>query len=346
VAVVVLTDRCTLSCDVCFRPARAARGNAAWSFAELETCLAELAALGQRVVAFTGGEPSLWKDGKVEFGHLLAATARAGLCPMFVTNGWPFRTYDLGSALLDRYFDANDAPLTVIVSVDYWHNGTWVEGRSPALETLLQWLSTRARPRSLDIEVASLWCLDDRHNIPLEHFARYTEAGMRVGYLPLSPIGRAQEFAGLAPTLCPAGACKSSLGSYGEVLRSKMGLPEEAWAMLDNSALFGPCLAVETLTLDLDHHYWLCNDRSGDSLRVASAGKLTAASIAGCLARNPLVALFRERGLVDVLRRCMRGAGIVAPQVVEDILTQTHPYGISGRASCGLCSSLSRELLS
>jgi MoaA/NifB/PqqE/SkfB family radical SAM enzyme len=214
VALVVLTDNCSLSCQACFRPREPKQGATPWSFTELESCLNELVGAGQSSVSYTGGEPSLWRDGERTFTDLLVTSSRLGLSVMFVTNGHPFRDYDSARALLDRYFELTHAPLHVVVSVDRWHDDTWVEGRSRALESLSRWLRANADTNVFEVEVASLWCLDDSCNIPLEEFARYTEAGVRISYVPLSPIGRAHSLSELAPTLSAHRTCKASLGSH------------------------------------------------------------------------------------------------------------------------------------
>ena len=345
-ALVVLTDNCNLSCQACFRPREPKRGARPWSFTELESCLNELVGAGQPFVAYTGGEPSLWRDGEKTLADLLVTSNRLGLSPMFVTNGHAFRNDDSTRALLDRYFELTQAPLHVVVSVDLWHDDTWVEGRSRALESLSRWLEANADTNVLEVEVASLWCLDDSYNIHSEHFARYTEAGIRISYLPLSPIGRAHSLSELAPTLLANGTCKGSLGSYGQVLRQRMNIAEEEWSELPNSKLYGPCVAVTNLTLDMDRRYWLCNDRAGENLSVGPVGSLTAASIQACLERNPIVKSFLDSGLVDAIRECAQGSGVLSAASASALLQQHHHYGISGRASCGLCQHVPQECFS
>jgi len=346
VALVVLTDACNLSCRACFRPRGPEQEAVPWSFSGLESCLDELVSVGQRSVGYTGGEPSLWRDGEKTFPDLLAASSRLGLSVMFVTNGRPFRDYDSACAFLDRYFGLTQASLRAIVSVDHWHDGTWADGRSPALESVLSWLEANADTNILEVEVASLWGLDDSHNIPLGEFARYTEAGIKISYVPLSPTGRAHALSELAPTLSAHGACKASLGSYGQVLRQQMGITEEDWSELPNSELHGPCVAVTNLTLGLDRRYWLCNDRAGEDLCVAPAGGLTAESIDACLERNPIVKSFLETSVADAIRESGDERGILSPASAAAILSRRHPYGVSGRASCGLCQHLPRECFS
>ena len=344
-ALVILTDRCTLSCDTCFRP-RGTDQDAPWLFGELDECLAAIAAAGHTSVFYSGGEPSLWSDGEIGFAELLAATARHGLSPAFATNGWAFRSYEEASALLGRYFERTKQRLYVVVSVDHWHEGSWVDGRSPALDALLQWQRGHAASAHLEVELASLCCRDHTRNIPPKDFAPYADAGVKIGYPPLSPRGRARELRQLAPTLCPSGTSKESLGPYGELLRAKMDLSPDEWRRLDNVQLLGPCHAVTTITLGMDRHYWLCCDRARDRLRVAVVGGLTQAAIEACLARNPVVRAFRESGVVQTLRQCARGSGLIERRAAEAALAGYHPYGISGRAECGVCSCLSSGLFS
>jgi hypothetical protein len=342
-ALVILTDECNLSCVCCFRPRQAAHATTPWSFAELEASLDGLVAIGESFVGYSGGEPSTWRDGRAGLADVLAATARRGLSPMVVTNGHPFRHRATTSALLDRYFDLTRLPLRLNVSVDRWHDGTWVDARSPALDALLRWRDACTEPPPLQVTAVSLSCLDEGRNIRPEEFAEYTEAGIALQYLPLSPRASPQTLNPIAPKLSPTGTDKDQLGDYGEITRQHMGLSEEEWSTLENSKLFGPCSAGDTLTLDLDRNWWLCCDRAHHTLRVATAGQLTPEAVAACFARNPLVSSFRQDGLLDTLRRCDRETGLLPRRVAKAALARCHAYGISGRASCGLCTSLPED---
>ena len=344
-ALIVLTDKCNLSCRCCFRPATGPRSEPAWSFAELEVCLAELVAAGQTSAFFSGGEPTLWRDRDVGLPRLLAATSQAGLAAVFVSNGHIFHEYRSTTAFLDEYFALSSSPLQIVLSIDLWHEGTWMECRSPALDSLLCWRESHTADSQLMLEVASIWCLEDTMNIPPQDFAVYSNAGVKISYLPLVELGRATE-SHFIPRLCPSGPRKDNLGSYGEVIRKRLGLSSEEWSALENRKLLGPCFAVDGLTLGLDRQYWLCNDRAEEKLHVASAGKLSQAAIVSCLARNPLVQAFRQVGVGEVIRQCVTEDGLITADDAQIALNEHHSFGISGRASCGLCKSLPSELFS
>jgi hypothetical protein len=308
--------------------------------------LDELATVGHSFVAYSGGEPSLWRDGEKGLADLLAATAQRALSPLVVTNGSLFRDDDFTRAFLDRYLQLTDARAQVHVSVDHWHRGTWLNGRSPALETFLRCRDEHGRMARLEVTIVSLWCLDDVRNVPPEEFSKYTDAGIGLHYLPLSPLGSPEVLSSIAPRLCPTGTDKSSLGSYGERARQQMDLSEDDWSALDNSELLASCSAGDTLTLDLDRNWWLCCDQARRRLRVAAVGHLSAESIAGCLARSPLVASFLQTGFLDTLRQCSSKGHLMPSAVAKAALRACHPYGISGRASCGLCLSLPESVFS
>ncbi len=97
------------------------------------------------------------------------------------------------------------------------------------------------------------------------------------------------------------------------------------------------------LTLNLDRTYAFCNDRAPGELQVASAGNLTREAIADCFARHPLIARFREFGMVEALRMCQERGDLLPPSVAAQALGRPHPYGIASRAACGLCRSLPGE---
>ncbi len=339
-AIIALTDKCNLSCASCFRPRRADRARKEWSSAELEGCLESLAAIGQSFVAYTGGEPGLWADGSFGLVDLLAATAQRQLSPMLITNGYPFINATSAAVLLDRYFDLVATPLEVCLSIDYWHEGAWQDGRSPALDAILDWRDAQREPPMLKLSIVSIWCLEDRYNLRPEEFARYTEASVMLQYLPLSSLSSPAALDHLAPKLCPSGRDKQTLGSFEEIVRQRLGLTTEEWSSLDNWQLVGPCQAVDILTLDLDGNWWLCNERAGAAMRVASAGELTAEAVAGCLSRNPLVASFRRNGFLGALHQSECGRGSFDAATVASLLKQAHSYGKSGRAACGVCRAL------
>jgi hypothetical protein len=345
-AAIVLTEECNLSCQACFRPRRSGGVPQALSAADVERGLDDLVSAGRSLAGFTGGEPGLWSDGDIDLPRLLVAAAQRDLSPMVVTNGYPFRDATATASFLDRYFASASAELHIYLSIDRWHEGTWREGRSMALDALLRWREAQREPPPLKLGISSLWCLDDTHNLAPEAFAPYVEAGIGLGYIPLSPPASSETLGRLAPRLRPSGRDKRALGSYGDVLRGKLGLSWDEWSVLDNAALVGPCQAGEMLTLGLEGSWWLCNDRAGSGLHVAAAGDLSPRAIEECLARNPVVSAFRRDGVVPVLRQSAAGSGPMPPGVAAKALATPHAFGISGRAGCGLCRSLPDGLFS
>lgn len=82
---VALTDRCNLRCAGCAIPA-AGRPDVTWS--QLEALLRDARRRGFREVYYTGGEPTLWRDGERSLDDAVLLARRLGFYHVHVyTNG-------------------------------------------------------------------------------------------------------------------------------------------------------------------------------------------------------------------------------------------------------------------
>jgi Fe-coproporphyrin III synthase len=81
----VITDRCNLGCYYCESKNE---GRIHFSYAEATRTLADAYARGHRTLYFTGGEPLIWRDGKMRLGDIVRFARERGFFDIFVfTNG-------------------------------------------------------------------------------------------------------------------------------------------------------------------------------------------------------------------------------------------------------------------
>lgn len=89
---VVLTDRCNLDCFYC---AGRNRGQYHFTFEHLREVLEQAYRRGHRIVYFTGGEPSIWRDSDRTLADVVVLAREIGFLDVYVyTNGT--RPLDIG----------------------------------------------------------------------------------------------------------------------------------------------------------------------------------------------------------------------------------------------------------
>jgi MoaA/NifB/PqqE/SkfB family radical SAM enzyme len=88
---IFLLEECNFSCDHCVREDEPMHPGYKLSFEQLKMCLSDCHSLQSiEWVHFSGGEPTLWTDGKRDMVDLLIEISRAGFEPGFITNGSNF----------------------------------------------------------------------------------------------------------------------------------------------------------------------------------------------------------------------------------------------------------------
>lgn len=200
---IFLLEECDLSCPHCVRPDEPMAPGYALTTAQLRGCLEDCQCLDVvRWVHFSGGEPTLWREGGLDLADLLVEIARAGFDPGFTTNGVAMSDARRCDDLLRRYFDRADARLRLFLSVDTFHgNFDAGTGRSQCLDNVARWREGMPPDRRglLDATVLTVVSRDAASLLPEGMVEHYERLGLKFRFVPLKPKGRGRSLASLCP---------------------------------------------------------------------------------------------------------------------------------------------------
>jgi MoaA/NifB/PqqE/SkfB family radical SAM enzyme len=202
---IFLLEECNFECAHCGREDEPMDPGYKLFFGQLQGCLSDCRNLESiRWVHFSGGEPTLWKEGDRDLGDLLLEIADAGYTPGFTSNGSLFVNYSRCRDFFTRYVDNSSATLRVYFSIDTFHKNFNAEkGRARSLDNIIrlkQGLPT-IKADLLDISVLVAVSKDVDSLLPDEMIQHYESLGISFGYVPLYPIGKAKSFSHLCPDL-------------------------------------------------------------------------------------------------------------------------------------------------
>lgn len=157
-------------------------------------------------VNYTGGEPTLWKDGKKDFLDLLVKTANSGASPSYNTNGSYFNTLERCRAFFTRYLENTDVPLRTFISMDRFHkNYDEEKGRARSLDNIIELLSElpAEKKKRLKTHVVIIVTRDPNSSLPDEMKMHYGQYGITFGDFPMLPVGKAKGMADQLPGIQP-----------------------------------------------------------------------------------------------------------------------------------------------
>jgi MoaA/NifB/PqqE/SkfB family radical SAM enzyme len=208
---IMLLEKCNFSCRHCawidgrieYQPATHPGYKLSW--AQIRTCLEDGRNIqGLRRIHFSGGEPTLWKDGDMDFVDLLIEVAHSGFEPSFITNGSSFLCYVDCQQFFERYLAASSRTLHISHSLDTFHgNFDPQRGRAESLDNLVEFRrSLPAERRSLlDVEVNACISKDPSSLLPEEMVEYYRSQGIEFSFKPLQALGKAKSISHLCPNL-------------------------------------------------------------------------------------------------------------------------------------------------
>jgi molybdenum cofactor biosynthesis enzyme MoaA len=200
---VFLLEECDLSCPHCVRPDEPMPPGYRLTSSQLRGCLADCRGLDAvRWVHFSGGEPTLWREGELDLVDLLVGISEAGFEPGFTTNGVTMSDARRCDDLLRRYFDRADKRLRLYLSVDTFHaNFDAASGRSRCLDNVARWRGAMPPDRVglLEATVLTVVSRDAASLLPEGMVEQYQGLGLRFRFVPLMPKGRARSLASLCP---------------------------------------------------------------------------------------------------------------------------------------------------
>jgi MoaA/NifB/PqqE/SkfB family radical SAM enzyme len=203
---IFLLEECNLACPHCVREDEPMDPGYKLSFQQLQSCLEDCRTLGSiRRVHFSGGEPTLWREGDLDLVDLLLEIARSGFTPGFITNGSLFDEYDRCYGFFERYVEGSTVPLRFYLSIDTFHGNFDAEaGRARSLDNVLR--CRRELPAGKgslmgELEVVVIVSKDRASLLPDRMVAHYQSLGVRFDFVPLRCVGKARSMRDLCPDL-------------------------------------------------------------------------------------------------------------------------------------------------
>jgi MoaA/NifB/PqqE/SkfB family radical SAM enzyme len=202
---IFLQEECNFSCAHCLREEEPMWPGYKLSFEQLQQCLADCHYLESiNWVHFSGGEPTLWTDGKHDLADLLLTISMAGFTPGFTSNGSFFVDYNRCYDFFKKYFDGSSMPLRVYFSIDTFHgNFNKDSGRAECLDNILKFKQEMpdAKRDLFNISVITVISKDEKSLLPDEMVSRYESLGVSFAFIPLYLKGKAKSFKHLCPDL-------------------------------------------------------------------------------------------------------------------------------------------------
>ncbi|MEN8149097.1 MAG: radical SAM protein [Planctomycetota bacterium] len=203
-ASILLLEPCNFDCPHCLRSDEPMERGYRLTFDQLERFLFDCRTLETvELVHFSGGEPTLWREGDRDLVDVLLAVADAGFTPWFTTNGSAWIDPEACRTFLRRYLAGTERDLIVTVSVDTFHDNFDREsGRADCLDGLAAAIAglPETDVTRLEIRIAATTSTDPDSHLPEEMVEHYEGLGMAFRFGPLVAMGRArEEMADLCP---------------------------------------------------------------------------------------------------------------------------------------------------
>ena len=213
---IFLLEECNFACPHCVREDEPMEPGYRLSSRELQLCLSDCRALDcVNWVHFSGGEPTLWREGSRNLADLLLVISEAGLTPGFTTNGSLFTDYGGCADFLSSYVGQSGKPLILYLSIDTFHSNFDIEnGRALSLDNVLQFRQSVPPEKAhlLDLRVLVVVSRDAGSLLPDRMIRYYEQKGVRFIFVPLVPKGKARRLRSLCPDL--SSSRPEDLGAY------------------------------------------------------------------------------------------------------------------------------------
>jgi MoaA/NifB/PqqE/SkfB family radical SAM enzyme len=166
-------------------------------------------------VHFSGGEPTLWRDGERGLADLLIDISRMGFEPGLTTNGSSFIDYSQCSNFFKKYLDNAIKMLRLYVSIDTFHGNFDLEkGRAKSLDNVVRCKREMVPEKEdlLNVVVLATVSKDEKSLLPDEMIEHYESQGVEFNFVPLGLKGRAKSMGHLCPDL--ESGSPEDLGAY------------------------------------------------------------------------------------------------------------------------------------
>jgi len=202
---IFLLEECNFSCVHCVREDEPMSPGYKLSFDQLRMCLSDCSNLQSiKWVHFSGGEPTLWTDGKRDLVDLLLEISKSDFTPGFTTNGSSFLDYKRCHDFFTRNVEGSNKPLRLYLSIDTFHDNFDVgTGRAQSLDNVIKCKQELRHEKGelLDIRVVVVVSRDSKSLLPDEMIEHYDSLGVTFLFTPLGLKGRAKSLRHLCPDL-------------------------------------------------------------------------------------------------------------------------------------------------
>jgi MoaA/NifB/PqqE/SkfB family radical SAM enzyme len=202
---IILLEKCNFACIHCAREDEPMDLGYKLSFGQLQSCLSDCRSLDTvSWVHFSGGEPTLWREGNRDLLDLLLEISKAGFTPGFTTNGSFFTDYSKCDNFFRKYVDGSTKPLRLYFSIDTFHNNFDAKrGRARSLDNVIKCRQElpSAKEKLLEIAVIVVISRESKSLLPDEMIRHYESLGVSFGFIPLYCKGKAESFSHLCPDL-------------------------------------------------------------------------------------------------------------------------------------------------
>ncbi len=202
---VFLLEECNFSCNHCVVEDEPMPIGYKLSFEQFKLCLADCKTLETiDWVHFSGGEPTLWTDGKLDLADLLIEISKSGFDPGFTTNGSYFIDYTRCYDLVQKYFNNADKPLRISISIDTFHQNFDIQkGRARSLDNIIKsrLALSSEKKKLLNINVITTISKEPESLLPNMMIDYYQSQGLAFFFLPLKAVGKAKLLSHLCPNL-------------------------------------------------------------------------------------------------------------------------------------------------
>ena len=213
---IFLLEECNFSCNHCVREDEPMPPGYKLSLEQLRLCLSDCHKLETiDWIHFSGGEPTLWIDKKLDLADLLIEISKAGFEPGFTTNGSYFNDYKKCNELLQKYFNNSNKRLRLYLSIDTFHqNFNFQRGRAKSLDNVIKYKMNlpSEKKKLLGITVLSIISKDSSSLLPNEMIEHYKSLDVKFIFPPLKAVGKAKSFSYLCPNL--GSGKREELGAY------------------------------------------------------------------------------------------------------------------------------------
>ena len=194
---VVLLSACNYDCPHCINSDEPLFPGYKLSYGQITQCLNDaMSFCNLNKISFSGGEPTLWQDGNIQFVDLLIEVSRLGIPTGFTTNGSGFVEYDKCVGFFDTYLYGSKKRLDVKISIDTFHNNFNSESlRASCLDNVIRYKKECAGNCGdlLNIEVYVTVSNDRSTFLPETMVDYYKDQSIDFRFRPLIKKGRARE---------------------------------------------------------------------------------------------------------------------------------------------------------